>query len=126
MLFLLSIHKAVAALPDTVIAIAAVLAAMGAIYFTARKVFRWAREAMRKYNEMYDSLAGFDPLVDPVSGNEVRPAVPRLTNRVSVIEHWQAEIVPLLDRITQVLERMTVLEERVLKLEKKIERGSTP
>lgn len=102
----------------------ALAAAIGALFILGRKVWRWCKRTGSQWDMMVDSLTGFEELIDPATGIIVREQLPGISQRVSVIEHWQTEAIPLMTRLTEAIERLADVEERLDHIEKRLDEPS--
>ena len=95
--------------------------AVSVIYGAYRTVWKPLKGFKKKVVEAVDSLTGFDPIMDPASGKELKPATPPLSHRVSNLEdafstmiQTQNDIVGLqrdLSTISVQLQDMTKVQE---------------
>lgn len=105
---------------ELIILIGAAITGVGIIYVAGKKAWRFGRAVVQKGNHLYDALVGFEQVVDPVSGEVLRAAVPSLNTRTLTIELWQAEVQKTLTRLVEIMERDEALEQRVDALEVRI------
>lgn len=111
----------ITALPAGLEWVLALLVAIGALWVIGRKVVRWFRTMKQRLTTLYDSLAGFDELIDPATGQIVRTAIPGINTRVLTIEVWQAEMMPMMERLTIAVEHLATLDDRIAALEAKVQ-----
>lgn len=117
LLLVMSIGNWLPALPaaaNVIIAIGGAAGVIAACYKILRRLVNATKTTRRKFQNLYDSLVGFEELVDPQTGAVVRGPIPGLNARVSVIEHWQAQTTTTLERMAVLLERQQTLEQRLI------------
>ena len=117
LLVAMSITNWLPALPvaaNLIIAIGGAAGVIAALWKVLRRVARAIKNFKRKISNLYDSLVGFEELIDPQTGEMVRGPIPGLNTRVSVIEHWQAQTTATLEKMANLLERQQNLEQRLI------------
>lgn len=89
------------------VAVAAIATAVGILH---RRVWRPGCERMRKFDAMYDLLAGYGPVYDPATGAELRALVPPLAMRMAAVEQRQDSLDSAVATLASVAEKMAAHE----------------
>ena len=93
-------------------------------------VFRWGIGTKKRpgaYRRMKsdarairDTLVGRDPVLDSITGEEIRPAIPGIGSRVSSIEAQGATTAEQLSILTRAVADMAASTDRIDKLEERV------
>lgn len=98
-------------LPNLILAIAAVIGGCILLFNYGRKVLEGIRKQKTKWNNVHDSLVGTGPILDPETGEELKPATQSLAHRVSTLEDSLATIANAIDSLSRVEQSLARLQE---------------
>lgn len=69
-----------------------------------------------KVNNLYDSVAGSEAILDPETGKVLREERLSIGNRVAVMEEWQARTITTLEKIASTMDKQTELETKMVEI----------
>lgn len=98
--------------PGLIGAVFTLITVLGGMFILLKKGYKATRKVQQKANNIYDSIVGSEPIVDPETGKVLIPARPAIGTRVATLEESIVVVTQTLEKLVDVDERLTEIADR--------------